>query len=355
MKSFAELKAEREQAEAARIAALDAERAGRAPGAPAQTVPGAAAPSAGLSQGEKAAQAPPRRIVQSEPTSRPLPATPEAQAPDNRQLELGGSSNSAAPQEPVESPPQRAVPSPAAVAAPPASARSRPTQPEGPSPIRDLAMTEEQRDAYWADERRDEEADRNAEAERRVMERLNKEGRLKPARKSGKKSAGKTADSVPMSRVRDIPTCLVERAKQLFPSERTGDSVAAYLYMGEGCPDDLVVTPAIQELVKRFSSKTVTLETVQSQMAKELQRLQTQQRYFTAKLEAVELAVAYAALRAAGFSVVDPQSPDTMDFLVKGVEELMGRLELQAGLKHQRDIVREGRPRRGASRDREKS
>lgn len=131
--------------------------------------------------------------------------------------------------------------------------------------------------------------------------------------------------------------------------------MAAYLYMGEGCPDDLVVTPAIQELVKRFSSKTVTLETVQSQMAKELQRLQTQQRYFTAKLEAVELAVAYAALRAAGFSVVDPQSPDTMDFLVKGVEELMGRLELQAGLKHQRDIVREGRPRRGASRDREKS
>ena len=81
-------------------------------------------------------------------------------------------------------------------------------------------------------------------------------------------------------------------------------------------------------------------------MAKELQRLQNQQRFFTAKMEAVELAVAYMAFKAAGFSCVDAPSPEAMDFLVKGIDALMGRLELQAGLKHQRDLVREGRPKR---------
>ena len=328
MKSFAEMKAERDQQEAARLAALEAERAGASPQA--------AAP------GQEDPARPVRRIAGGERPARDLPSVPEAAGKEDRQLEMGGSSSVAEPSGPVEPPPAWEARQPA-VAKPPAAAARR--DPPSGIPAETLAMTEEQRDAYWDDERKDAEAEQAAEAERRVMERLEKEGRLRDAKRTGRKR-GKVAPSVPTTRVRDIPTCLVDRARSLFPGERIGDSVAAYIYMGEGCPEDLTVTPAIRELVDRYAGKTVTLETVQAQMAKELQRLQNQQRFFTAKMEAVELAVAYMAFKAAGFSCVDAPSPEAMDFLVKGIDALMGRLELQAGLKHQRDLVREGRPKR---------
>ena len=371
MKSFAEMKAERDRQEAERLAALQAEKAGRpisverapvsverdpvlpaapapqrkadptpAPVAPAQQP--VSDPSDDIPWGDEPShKEPPRRIAGDGPQERQTPQVPAAEAKDARQLEMGGTSAAAKP-EPVEAPPARPPQKPPSVARPPASAAHRPPS----DPAKDLSMRDGDEDEYWEDEREDEEASRRAEIEKQVMEKLEKEGRLRTGKKPGRR-AGRTTDApIPMSRVRDIPTCLVERAKKLFPSDKAGDSVAAYMYLGEGCPDDLAVPQSVKDLVERFAGKTVTLETMEMKMVQELQRLQNQQRFFTAKLEAVELAVAYAAFKAAGFTSVDPASPDTMDFMVKGVAEVMSRLELQASLKHQRDLAREGRPKR---------
>lgn len=180
------------------------------------------------------------------------------------------------------------------------------------------------------------------------------------ADKTGKKIAGKTGgrpkgpvvqrkgvrkEDVDMSRLRNIPKCLVDVARDAFPdATRQEDAVAAYIYFREGMPSHLVVPDEIVELAKNYSGENVTIGTVRDIVERDVLDLKIQNRDLARKLDIIEMAAAYMIFEATGFRKGELSSPETVDFLEHGMADLMKRLETQSELKRQRDRQKEGRP-----------
>lgn len=153
------------------------------------------------------------------------------------------------------------------------------------------------------------------------------------------------ADSV--SVVKNVPTCLVQHIKSMFPSGVTqGEAIAAYIYIKEGRLDELQVPDRIREVADLYMGDTSTLQDVKMDFEAQMRELKQKYARIFSKLESIELGVVYTIFDRMGFRKEDMTDPGAINFLEGRIAEMVKKLDSQAAQQHMKDAVREGRPKR---------
>lgn len=159
------------------------------------------------------------------------------------------------------------------------------------------------------------------------------------------KSSKSAVSKGQVSALKDFPTDLAIRAKQMFPKATTmNDAVAAYVYYHEGKPNDVDVSDKIKDIAETYIGQEISLDAVQDNIERQLSKLQMYDRTQNRKLEMIELALVYILFDRIGFRKKPQNSPGTIDFLETGVTDMINALEKQSDLKSARDRQRNGRP-----------
>ena len=143
-----------------------------------------------------------------------------------------------------------------------------------------------------------------------------------------KKSDG---DDCARSRVRGVPTALIKRVQQQFSSgPNQDDAIAAYIYLKEGCPADMDVPDNIKEVAKSYCGEVVSNEDIQADFMEELNKIKNNDKQLMQKINAIEIAVAYAIFDRLGFRKGDITSESQINFTEAGMHELLDNLEVSS-------------------------
>lgn len=143
-----------------------------------------------------------------------------------------------------------------------------------------------------------------------------------------KKSDG---DDCARSRVRGVPTALIKRVQQQFSSgPNQDDAIAAYIYLKEGCPADVDVPDNIKEVAKSYCGEVVSNEDIQADFMEELNKIKNNDKQLMQKINAIEIAVAYAIFDRLGFRKGDITSESQINFTEAGMHELLDNLEVSS-------------------------
>ena len=143
-----------------------------------------------------------------------------------------------------------------------------------------------------------------------------------------KKSDG---DDCARSRVRGVPTALIKRVQQQFSSgPNQDDAIAAYIYLKEGCPVDVDVPDNIKEVAKSYCGEVVSNEDIQADFMEELNKIKNNDKQLMQKINAIEIAVAYAIFDRLGFRKGDITSESQINFTEAGMHELLDNLEVSS-------------------------
>lgn len=166
----------------------------------------------------------------------------------------------------------------------------------------------------------------------------------RPVRKAGK-SAGN--EPVKMSNIRSFPRDLAIYVKNMFGGHATtmDEAIAAYIYLKEGCPQDIPVPDHIKDLVHHFTGDNVTNSDLQYTINKELRDLKKLNRILVQKLSDIMLGVVYGIHQQMGFSTRDPAlTSGEVDFLESSVTDMRKRLENQSRQQQMREEHSKNRP-----------
>ena len=194
----------------------------------------------------------------------------------------------------------------------------------------------------------DYEEEKRREAEARLRARTqaaNQKNKPKPKAQSKPqaKQRGVSADDVQYSYLRNVPKELVQRIKSQFPLANTMDeAVSAYLYLKEGKPKDLLIPDRIKEVASQYLGTEVTAKDAQDEILKAVMQLSFQLRSLTKKSNAIELAAVYMLFDYMGFRKKEQLSASDVDFLEKGMNELISNLEKSSEVKAMKDRNRAG-------------
>lgn len=133
---------------------------------------------------------------------------------------------------------------------------------------------------------------------------------------------------VSKSRVRGVPTTLIKRIQQQFSSgPNQDDAITAYIYLKEGCPADMDVPDNIKEVAKSYCGEVVSNEDIQADFREELNKIKNNDKQLMQKINAIEIAVAYAIFDRLGFRKGNITSESQINFTEAGMHELLANLE----------------------------
>ena len=185
---------------------------------------------------------------------------------------------------------------------------------------------------------------REAEAKLRAKtQAANQKNKPKSKSQSKSNAKGVSEDEIQYSYLRKVPKELVLRIKQQFPLADTMDeAVAAFLYLKEGKPKDILVPDKIKEVASHFTGEEITAKDAQDEILKAVMQLSFQLRALTKKSSAIELASVYMLFDYMGFRKKDQLSTSEVDFLEKGMNELITNLEKSSEVKTMKDRNRAG-------------
>ena len=197
---------------------------------------------------------------------------------------------------------------------------------------------------YEAELRAREEAERKRrEAEAKLRARTQAANQKNKPKAKTSKAKEVTEDEVQYSYLRKVPKELVQKIKAQFPLADTMDeAVSAYLYLKEGKPKDVIIPDRIKEVASHYLGTDVTPKDAQDEIIKAVTQLSFQLRSLTKKSNAIELAAAYMLFDYMGFRRKEQTSPSEIDFLEKGMNELISTIEKSSEYKAMKDRNRAG-------------
>lgn len=182
---------------------------------------------------------------------------------------------------------------------------------------------------------------RNEEQLREQTSAYNKRNIPKNARRAAKIQDDSDAVSV----IKNMPTCIVQHIKSMFPGGVTqSEALAAYVYIKEGRPDSLQVSERIRDVADSYKGDASTIEDLKMDLESQIRDIKQKNARMFSKLESIELGVVYTIFDRAGFRKEDMPDPGSINFLEGRIMEMAKQLDKQAADQHMRDSIREGRP-----------